>query len=58
MAKIRTMIANKPYCKHIIDPFFTIDTVNPDAEDFQQVCLAHDDDKEVLHDKSIFRSSN
>lgn len=31
------MIASKPYAKHIIEPYFAIDTVHPDVEDFQQV---------------------
>ena len=37
MAKINALISTKPYYKHVIKPFFTIDTQHPDAVDFEQV---------------------
>jgi hypothetical protein len=37
MAEIRAMISTKPYSKHIIEPYFTIDTNHPDGVDFEQV---------------------
>jgi hypothetical protein len=40
MAKIDAMISTKPYYKHVIKPFFTIDTQHPDAVDFEQVFRA------------------
>jgi hypothetical protein len=37
MAEIRTMISTKPYAKHVIEPYFTIDTNCPDAVDVEKV---------------------
>ncbi|UJR31332.1 hypothetical protein I4U23_018830 [Adineta vaga] len=37
MATIRAMIATKPYFKHVIEPYFTIDTLRPDAADIEQI---------------------
>lgn len=37
LARIRAMIATKPYAKHIIEPYFTVDTQHPDAADVEQV---------------------
>ena len=31
------MIATKPYHEHVITTYFTLDTQNPDAADFEQV---------------------
>jgi len=37
MAEIRAMISTKPYSKHVIQPYFTIDTNHPDAVDIERV---------------------
>lgn len=37
MATIRAMISTKLYCKHVIEPYFTIDTLHPETEDCEQV---------------------
>ncbi|CAM4871739.1 unnamed protein product [Rotaria socialis] len=37
MAQIRAMISTKPYCKHIVEPYFTIDTQYPDTVDHEQI---------------------
>jgi hypothetical protein len=37
MAQIRAMISTKPYCKHVIEPYFAIDTLHPEIIDFEQV---------------------
>lgn len=37
MAEIRAMISTKPYSKHVIEPYFTIDTNQSDTFDFEQV---------------------
>lgn len=37
MAEIRTMIATKPYCRHVVEPYITIDTLHPDTVDYEQV---------------------
>jgi len=37
MTEIRAMISTKPYSKHVVGPYFTIDTNQPDAFDLEQV---------------------
>lgn len=37
MTEIRTMISTKAYAKHVVEPYFTIDTNHSDAFDFEQV---------------------
>jgi hypothetical protein len=37
MARIRAMVSTKPYYKHVIEPYFAIDTHRPDAADLEQV---------------------
>jgi hypothetical protein len=37
MAQIRAMVSTKPYYKHVIEPYFAIDTHRPDAADLEQV---------------------
>ncbi|CAF2734105.1 unnamed protein product [Rotaria sp. Silwood2] len=37
MAEIRAMISTKPYCRHVIEPYFTIDTQHPENLDFEQI---------------------
>ncbi|CAF1470691.1 unnamed protein product [Adineta ricciae] len=37
MSTIRAMIATKPYAKHVIEPYFTVDTLRSDAADVEQI---------------------
>lgn len=40
MTEIRAMIATKPYAKHVVESYFTIDTKCPDGFDYEQVCAS------------------
>ena len=33
------MISTKHYAKHLIEPYFSLETNHPDATDFEQVCF-------------------
>ena len=57
MAEIRAMISTKSYCKHVIEPYFSIDTQNPDSLDYEQV-LDPNKKKCCKNSYYIFRSIN
>lgn len=35
------MISTKHYARHIIEPYFALETNHPDTIDFEQVCFIH-----------------
>ncbi|CAF4392980.1 unnamed protein product, partial [Adineta steineri] len=52
LAKIRAMISTKPYCKHVIEPYFTVDTHHPDTTDYEQI----DQLKQLIEDVTLAES--
>ncbi|CAF0968340.1 unnamed protein product [Adineta steineri] len=52
LAKIRAMISTKPYCKHVVEPYFTVDTHHPDTTDYEQI----DQLKQLIEDVTLAES--